>query len=189
MIFAFIQADIIKEEEMLKTAKYLLPLALICFTGCATMPDKRVINVMTPEEKKQEIQAVKINRKLWQAGAILAGVGIGLSSQGDAVMKTAVTCALPVMFLTTASFANLASYGENERERKYLFDFMVTGLIAGAITGGLLYTAVATGPTDSRTSYDAVIIPWMVVSSAFVFPALGVIWANIENLFAGSDQI
>jgi hypothetical protein len=66
---------------------------------------------------------------------------------------------------------------------------MVTGLIAGAITGGLLYTAVATGPTDSRTSYDAVIIPWMVVSSAFVFPALGVIWANIENLFAGSDQI
>ncbi|HPN65238.1 MAG TPA: hypothetical protein PK247_08535, partial [Candidatus Goldiibacteriota bacterium] len=78
---------------------------------------------------------------------------------------------------------------ENERERKYLFDFMVTGLIAGAITGGLLYTAAATGPTASRTSYDAVIIPWMAISSAFVFPALGVIWANIENLFAGSDEI
>lgn len=172
---------------MLKTAKFLLPLALICFTGCATMPDKRILNVMTPEEKKQEIQAVNINRKLWQAGSILAGVGIGLSSQGDAGMKTAVTCALPVMFLTTASFANLASYAENEKERKYLFDFLVTGLITGAATGGLLYTAVATGPTASRTSYDAIIIPWMVIGSAFVFPALGVIWANIENLFTGGN--
>jgi uncharacterized membrane protein len=187
MIFAFIQVNIIKEEEMLKTAKYLLLLALICFTGCATMPDKRVQNVMTPEEKKQEIQAVKISRKLWQAGSILAGLGIGLSSQGDAGMKTAVTCALPVMFLTTASFANLASYAEDEKERKYLFDFTVTGLIAGAVTGGLLYAAVATGPTAYRTSYDAMIIPFMVIGSAFAFPALGVIWANIENLFTGGN--
>ena len=40
---------------MSKTAKYLAPLMIAIFTGCATMPDKRVINVMTPEEKKQEI--------------------------------------------------------------------------------------------------------------------------------------
>lgn len=187
MIFAFIQVNIIKEEKMFKIAKYLVVLVVICFTGCVTMPDKRVQNVMTPEEKKQEIQAVKISRKLWQAGAILAGVGIGLSSQGDPGMKTAVTCVLPVMFLTTASFANLASYAEDEKERKYLFDFTVTGLITGAVIGGLLYAAVATGPVSSRTSYDAMIIPFMVIGSAFAFPALGVIWANIENLFTGGN--
>jgi len=189
MIFAFIQANIIKEEAMSKTAKYLLPLALICFTGCATMPDKRVQNVMTPEEKKQEIQAVKIGRKLWQAGAILAGVGIGLSSQGDQGMKTAVTCVLPVMFLSITSFANLASYAEDEKERKYLFDFTVTGLITGAVIGGLLYAAVATAPVSFRSSNDAMIIPFMIIGSVFVSPALGVIWANIENLFTGGDGI
>ncbi|MBN2754348.1 MAG: hypothetical protein JXR81_05705 [Candidatus Goldbacteria bacterium] len=174
---------------MLKTAKYLAPLVLACFIGCATMPDKRVQNVMTPEEKKQEIQAVKLSRQLWQAGSVLAGVAIGLTSNGEPGIKTAVTCALPVMFLSVTSFANLASYAENEKERKYLFDFTVAGVTMGAVIGGLLYAAVATGPAASRTSNDALIIPWMITASAFVFPSLGVIWANIENLFAGGGEI
>ena len=189
MIFAHKQANIIKEEGMSKTAKYLAPLMIAIFTGCATMPDKRVLNVMTPEEKKQEIQAVELSRKLWQAGSILAGVGTGFAVQGNTVMKTAAFCVLPVMFLSAASFANLGSYTETEKEKKYLLDFSVVGLITGAVTGGLLYAAVATGPTSSRTSNDAMIIPWMVIGSAFVFPALGVIWANIENLFTGGDTI
>lgn len=158
--------------------------------GCAGLPPDKYLNRLSDEEREEVQKGVEFNRSMWQLGSFGLGAlaGCGDSSPrntGDIVLTTA---AGSLAMLGIASLCNLHTYRENDTEKDALF----TGLIAGGVIGGafsIYLSAQSLAQPNEFMFLPLLLSPLIIAASSLTGGGLGVIWANIEKLFTGSDEI
>jgi|GEM_PF-2536134 len=143
-------------------------------TGCASMPEKKYLDRMPPEDIKSLQEDVDLNRSMWQlagfTGGLWLGYGDGKRTDFKSVSFSMATSSLAVLGIST--LCNLHTYRKDDPEKNWLF----YGMLVGAGAGGAFSTYLVEQNLKHPNEFmllPVALSPFIIIYSALTGAGLG----------------
>ncbi|PKL93010.1 MAG: hypothetical protein CVV21_01300 [Candidatus Goldiibacteriota bacterium HGW-Goldbacteria-1] len=114
------------------TAVILVLIMALNIAGCVSVPEKKYMDRLSDEDKKEVQKGIEFNRSMWQLGSLLTGALLSTYGMNERdINGNIITFSfLPLSFAGLTSLFNLHTYRENDAERNAMYMGMLAGAIA-----------------------------------------------------------
>ncbi|HNZ29438.1 MAG TPA: hypothetical protein PKJ42_05535 [Candidatus Goldiibacteriota bacterium] len=163
------------------TAVILVFIMALNIAGCVSVPEKKYMDRLSEEDKKEVQKGIEFNRSMWQAGSILSGALLSTygMSERDINGNIITFSVLPLSFAGLTSLFNLHTYRDVDAERNGMY----IGMLAGALTaaGFSAYYISKNMSQPSQFSLLSIYSIWLVFPLSLTGGGLGAIIGKLFN--------
>jgi hypothetical protein len=168
------------------TAVILVFIMALNIAGCVSVPEKKYMDRLSEEDKKEVQKGIEFNRSMWQAGSILSGALLSTygMSERDIQGNVLTFSILPLSIAGMTSLCNLHTYRKNDAERNGLYIGMLAGAIAAAgLSGYYMYQNLS---KPNQFMFLSIYTIWLVLPFSLSGGGLGAI---IGKFFNGEEGL
>ncbi|MBN2754347.1 MAG: hypothetical protein JXR81_05700 [Candidatus Goldbacteria bacterium] len=163
------------------TAAFLVLIMAVNIAGCVSVPEKKYMDRLTDEDKKEVQKGVEFNRSMWQMGSALTGALLSTygMTERDINGNLLTFSFVPLSFVTITSLCNLHTYRKNDAERTGMYIGMLAGAIAAAGFSAFYVSKNMSQP--SQFSLLSIYLIWLVFPLSLSVGGLGAIIGKFFN--------
>jgi hypothetical protein len=163
------------------TAVILVFIMALNIAGCVSVPEKKYMDRMSDEDKKEVQKGIEFNRSMWQMGSIISGALLATYGMNERdIQGNILTFSfLPLSIAGMTSLCNLHTYRKNDAERNGLYIGMLAGAIAAAGFSAFYVSKSMAHP--SEFSLLSVVSIWLVFPLSFSGGGLGAMIGKLFN--------
>jgi len=168
------------------TAVMLVLIMALNIAGCVSVPEKKYMDRLSDEDKKEVQKGIEFNRSMWQLGSILSGALLSTYGMNERdIQGNVITFSfLPLSIAGLTSLCNLHTYRDVDAERNGMYIGMLAGALAAA-GFSVFYISKSTAKPNQFSLLS-------VFSAFLIFPLSlsgGGLGAMIGKLFNGEQNL
>lgn len=163
------------------TAVVLIVVMALNIAGCVSVPEKKYMDRLSDEDKKEVQKGIEFNRSMWQLGSILSGALLSTYGMNERdIQGNILTFSfLPLSIAGMTSLCNLHTYRDDDAERNGLYIGMLAGAIAAAALSAYYINDSFKHP--SQFSLLSIYSIWLVLPFSLSGGGLGAIIGKFFN--------